>query len=88
MYLLIFDFIGLSITEDIAEHMELDDSSHILFEATENERSAEGVAEKLRKRLEKFLEKPTQIWNVPNELSSHPSTCKFALDFINLYKRI
>lgn len=80
MSILLFIFIGLSITEDIAEHVELDDSSHILFEASENDRAAEGVAEKLRKRLEKFLEKPTQIWNVPNELSSHPSTCKFDKD--------
>ncbi|XP_066928667.1 uncharacterized protein [Clytia hemisphaerica] len=65
---------GLSITEDIAEQIEVEneDSSLIHFESGQ-QNNDQG---KSSKNLDNLLQKPTQIWNVPNELSIHPSSCE------------
>ena len=66
--------------------MELDDSSsHILFEpsaatiSNDDNNSNNNINNNniIHQRMDNLLEKPTQIWNVPEELSSHPSSCEY-----------
>jgi len=77
-------FSGLSITVDITEHLEdSSSSSYIRFEGSNsnsnynnNNKIRTDAATTLWKKLEYFLQKPTQLWHIPEKPSSHPASCK------------